>query len=64
MPAPYKTSSEQYESAIAPCSYCVLGKCAERKAAGLCHCGDHAKAPKAANEPVRTSKESVLATGN
>jgi len=22
-----------------PCVYCIAGKCAERKAQGLCHCG-------------------------
>jgi len=66
MPTSYKTPSEQYKSAIAPCPYCVLGKCAERKAAGLCHCGDHAEStPQTASSSTsRASKESELATGN
>ncbi len=66
MPSPYSTIEEQYKSALAPCIYCALGKCAERKAAGLCHCGDHAETPAKADETptVRTSAESELVTAN
>lgn len=61
----YKTTQEIYAQATVPCPYCLLGKCAERKAAGLCHCGNHTETPTKDDSSVtRTSKESVLAAEN
>lgn len=63
---PYKTTAQIYAQAIAPCIYCLEGKCAERKKAKLCHCSNHAETPAKTEESsaARTSKESELVTTN
>ncbi len=63
---PYSATQQIYTKAVAPCKYCLAGKCAERKAAGLCKCADHAETPIETKEsPIaRTSKESELATAS
>jgi predicted nucleic acid binding AN1-type Zn finger protein len=63
MSTPYQPKQEIYaDSKKETCPYCLTGKCAERRAAGLCAC----EGLKETDEklPIRNSKESALATSN